>query len=85
MKLRIGALSQNRSGVEHLVAGFEQSDVGADRIDHAGGVIAQNLVLAWFRRGALAHLGIDRIDRHGFDGNADVAAGRLGLVGGEID
>jgi hypothetical protein len=33
MKFRVGALAQDRAGVEDLVAGFEQRDIGPDRFD----------------------------------------------------
>ncbi len=62
VKFRIGALAQDRAGVKHLVAGLEQRDVRADRVDHAGGVIAQNLGFTLGRSGALADLGVHGID-----------------------
>ena len=85
MKFRIGALALDRAGIEHLVAGLEQRDVGTDGIDDAGRVVAQNLGLAFRRRGALAHLVIDRIGGNRLHGDADVAARRFRFCGLEID
>ncbi len=84
MKFRIGALAQDRAGIEDLVASLEQGDVRANGIDDAGGVVAEDLGLAFRRRGALAHLEVDRIGRDCLDGDADVAAARLRLGGLEI-
>ena len=85
MEFRIGALAQDRAGVKHFVARLEQRDVGADGIDDAGGVIAQDLGFALRRGGALADLVVDRVGRDRLHGDADVAALRLGLGGLEID
>ena len=85
MKFRIGALALDRAGIEDLVARLEQGDVRANGIDDAGGVVAEDLGLACRRRGALAHLVVDRIGRDGLDGDADVAAARLRLGGLEIE
>jgi hypothetical protein len=85
MKFRIGALALDRAGVEHLVAGLEQRHLGADGIDNAGGVIAQNLGLAFRGCCALAHFIVDRIGRNRLHGDADVAAFWFGLCGLEID
>ncbi len=85
MKFRVGALAQDRAGVKHFVARLEQRDVGADGIDDAGGVIAQDLGLALGRGGALADLVVDRVGRDRLDGDPDVAALRFRLGGLEID
>jgi hypothetical protein len=85
MEFRIGALAQDRAGVEYLVAGLEQADIGADGVDDPGGVIAQNLGLALGRRGALADLVIDRVGGNRLHGDTDVAALRLRFGGLEID
>jgi hypothetical protein len=61
MELRIGALAQDRAGVEDFIAWLEQRDVGTDRIDDAGRVEAENLRFALGRSGALAHLVVDGI------------------------
>ena len=58
-----GDLDQDRAGIEDFVARFEESDIGADGIDDAGGVVAQDLGFALGRGGALADLVVDRIDR----------------------
>jgi hypothetical protein len=55
-------LALDRAGIEHFIAGLEQGDIGTDRIDDAGGVISEDLGLAFGRASALAHLVIDRID-----------------------
>ena len=85
VEFRIGALAQDRAGVEHLVARLEQRDVGTDRVDDAGGVIAEDLGFALRRRGALADLVVDRIGRDRLHGDADIAPLGLGLGGFEID
>ena len=85
MKFRIGALALDRAGVKNLVAGLEQGDIGTDGIHDAGGVIAQDLGLAFGRRGALAHLVIDRVGGNRLHGDADVAAARFRFCGLEID
>ena len=85
MKFRVGALAQDRAGVKHFVARLEQGHVGADGIDDAGGVIAQDLGLALGRGGALADLVVDRVGRDRLDGDPDVAALRFRLGGFEID
>ena len=85
MEFRIGALAQDRAGVEHFIARLEQRDVGADRIDHARGVIAEDLGLAFGWGCALAHLVIDRVCRNRLHGDADIAAFRLRFRGLEIN
>src|ERR1700683_3705658 len=45
VNLRVGALALDRAGIENLVARLEQADLPSDGIDHARGVIAQNLGL----------------------------------------
>ena len=85
MEFGVGALALDRARVKHLVARLEQRDIGPDRVDHAGRVIAQNLGLALGRGGALAHLVIDRIGRDRLHGDADVASLGLGFGGLEID
>ena len=85
MKFRIGALALDRAGIEHFVAGLEQSDIRPDGVDHAGCVVAENFGFAFRRRGALAHLGIDGVHRHRLDRDADVAGLRFRLGGLEID
>jgi hypothetical protein len=85
MKFRVGALAQDRAGIEHFIAGLEEGDIGADRIDDAGGVIPQNLGFALGRCGALAHLVIDRISRNRLDGDPEVATPRFRFCGLEID
>jgi len=49
----------NRAGIEDFVARFEESDIGADGIDDAGGVVAQDLGFTFRWRGALADLVIE--------------------------
>ncbi len=61
MKFRVGALALDRAGIENLVAGLEERDIGADSVDDAGGVVAENLGFTFRRRGTLAHLVIDRV------------------------
>ncbi len=85
MKLRIGALAQDRPGVKHFVAGLEQTDVGADGIDDPGGVIAQDLGLALGGCCALADLVVDRVGGDRLHGDTDVPALRLRFGGLEID
>ena len=43
VEFRIGAGADDGAGVEHFVAGLEQGYLRPDRIDHAGGVVAQHL------------------------------------------
>jgi len=43
VKLRIGALAENRAGIENFIAGLEQRRLGTDRIDDTRGVIAEDL------------------------------------------
>ena len=85
VKFRVGALPQDRARVENLIAGFEQRHVGANRIDHPGGIVAEDLGLALRGGSALAHLVIDRIGGDRLDGDADVAALRFHFGGLEID
>ena len=85
MEFRIGALAQDRTGIEDLVAGLEQGDVGSNSIDDPGGVIAQDLGFALGSGGALAHLVIDWIDRNRLHGDPEVAALRFRLCDREID
>src|SRR5947209_16860244 len=73
MEFRIGALAQDRAGVKHLVARLEQRDLGAYRVHYAGRVVTEDLGVALGRCGALADLGVHRVDRHGFHGHPDVA------------
>ena len=85
MKFRIGALAQDRAGIEHFVAGLEQRHVRADRVHDAGGVIAEDLGLTLGRGGALAYLVIDWIGGNRLHRDADIAAFRLRLGGLEIE
>ena len=85
MKLRIGALALDRAGIENLIARLEQRDLGTDRIDDAGGVVAQDLGLAFRRGGALADLVIDGVGRDRLHRDADIAAARFRFRGLEID
>ena len=85
VKFRVGALAQDRAGVEHFVARLEQRDIGADGIDNAGGVVAQDFGFALGRGGALADLVVDRVRRDRLHGDSDVTALRLRLGGLEID
>ena len=61
MKLRVGALALDRAGIENLIANPEQRDIGTDGIHDAGGIVTQDLDLAFARRRALADLVINRI------------------------
>ncbi len=81
----IGALALDQAGALELVSGLEQRDVGADRVDHAGGVEAEDLGLARRRRGAQTHLGVDEVHRDRLHRDADVASLRLRCCGFEID
>ena len=54
-------MALDRAGIEDLITGLEKRDIGADRIDDTGGVVAQDLGFTFGRRGALAHLVINRI------------------------
>ena len=73
MEFRIGALAQDRAGVKHLVARLEQRDLGAYRVHYAGRVVTEDLGVTSGGCGALADLGVHRVDRHGFHGHPDVA------------
>ena len=61
----VGARTVDAAGVEHLVTRAEQRHGLANLPDGAGGVEAQHTEPA--RRGARAHLDVDRVDRHRLD------------------
>ena len=85
MPLRIGARAGPRAGVEHLVARLEQRDVGANRLDHAGGIETQHAQPTRIGRDIASHLGVDRVDRYRVDAHQQVATGdnRFGQL--EVD
>ena len=56
VEFRIGALPEDRAGVENLIARFEQRHLGSDRVDNAGRIVAQDLEFALGRRGGLRTL-----------------------------
>jgi hypothetical protein len=62
VKFRIGALTQDRAGIEDLVARLEQGDIGPDRIDDPGGVVAEDFGFSLGRGGTLADLVVDRVE-----------------------
>ena len=78
VQLRIAARAGDVTGVKDTIARLEQRDLRAHRLDHAGRIPAQHLVLAGRRRGALAHLGVDRVDRDGVHPHLEVARAGAG-------
>jgi hypothetical protein len=83
LELRVAAGTGDVAGVVDLVAGREQGHLVADRLDHAGGVVAEHARRIFLLRLGCAHLGIDRVDRDRFHPHQDVVAGRFGL--GQFD
>ena len=67
VQFAVAARAYQGTGVVHLVAGLEQRHVTADRLDHTRHVPTQHLGGAIFRGDVLAHLGVHRVDRDGFD------------------
>src|ERR1700750_2166159 len=85
MEFRVGSLALDRAGIKHLVTRLEQGDVGADRVDTAGGIIAEDFGFALGRGRAQAHLVINGIGGNRLYGDADVTAARRRFCGFEID
>ncbi len=83
MEFAVGAGTEDGAGVEDFVAGLEESDVGADGLDDAGAIEAENLGLLRGSLSAHADLGVDGIDRNGADGDEQVA--RAGGGRGEFE
>ncbi|MNN75601.1 hypothetical protein D3C81_1919170 [compost metagenome] len=73
MQLAVAARTRDGAGVIHLVAGLEQCHLTAHRLDHTGHIPTQHLGRATFGLDVLAHLGVDRVDRDGFDFHQQVA------------
>ncbi len=61
--LGVGTRAVDRPGVVDLVPDLEQLDLGAHRDHRAGGVPAEHLPVA-LRIDVLAHLVVDRVQRH---------------------
>ena len=70
VQLAVAAGAEQLAGVVDLVTHGEAADGAAHGADHAGDVPAQHLGLALHQ--ALAHLGVDRIDRHGADFHQEI-------------
>ena len=83
VQFAVAAWTHQGAGVEHLVTGLEQRYVAADGLDHTGHVPAQYLGGAIFRGDVLAHLGVYRVDRDGFDFHQQVT--RAGDRRGQFD
>ncbi|MNI84998.1 hypothetical protein D3C73_1419530 [compost metagenome] len=82
MQLAVTPSAGNGAGVEHLVAGLEQAHFTANGLDHAGHVPTQHFGRTDFWLDVLTDLGIDRVDRDGFDFHQQVtgASDRLRQV-----
>jgi len=85
LQFAVAAGARDRAGVPDAVARLEQGHVGTDRLDDAGRVPAQHLPFAGFRLGALAHLGVDRVDRHRAHLDQQVVALRDRVRQGDVD
>ena len=73
MQFAVAARAGDGASVENLVASLEQRHLAANCLDHAGHVPAQHFRGPVFRRHILPHLGVDRVDRNGFDLHQQVA------------
>ena len=79
VQFAIGAGTVDGAGIEHPVAGLEQSDFAAHGLDDAGRVPAQYLGRAVLRFDAEADLGIDRVDRDGPNLDQKIVCTRSGF------
>ena len=73
MELTVGAGAGNGSGVEDFIAGLEERNIAADRLDDAGAIVAENFGLRLTSLLAHADLGVHRIDGDGADGDEEIA------------
>ena len=67
VQLAVAPGAGDGTGVVDLVTGLEQAHVGADCLDHAGHIPAQDFGGATFRCDVLADLGVHWVDGNGFD------------------
>ncbi len=81
----IGARPHQRAGIEHLVARLEEGDVRTHRLDHPGGVPAEDHRRIRRALPAHAHLGVHRIDRDRLHIDQQVARAGRGLGGLEVE
>ncbi|MND90273.1 hypothetical protein D3C80_823500 [compost metagenome] len=73
MQLAVAARPRDGASVKHLVADREQRHLTAHGLDHTGHVPTQHFGRAAFGLDVLAHLGVHRVDRDGFDFHEQVA------------
>ena len=76
--LGVAALALHGPGVPDPVAGQEVADFGAYRFHPTGGIIAEYF-MALLRQGALAYLGVHRVDRYRLHRHQQVAGAWFGL------
>ena len=85
MEFAVGAGAEDGSGVEDFVAGLEEGDLGADGLDDAGAIEAENLGLRFGSLDAHADFDVDGIDGDGADGDEEIARAGGGLGEFEVE
>ena len=83
LELRVAAGAGDVAGVVHAIARPEAADRFTDRLDDAGGVVAEHLRLRLDLRLGRADLGVDRIHRDRLDAHQQVV--RAGRGRGQFD